>query len=611
MLVKFKKLSVQYRMLIRDFIKGRENNIVNKGNIGSFYRYVNRKFSFKSAIGPLKRSNGSVTTNPVLKAELLQSVFQSKFTVDNGVSPPQQNIPEVGKLSHIVFSPPLIKRVIHKLRSRAKGGPDAIPPLFYKKCCDQLCLPLSFLFQLSFHNSYLPPVWLMAYVTPVFKKGDRTDPNNYRPIALTCTICKIMESVIKDQLLNYLKSKNLISEKQHAFISKHSTATNLLESTHDWLVSITNRLAVDVVYIDFSRAFDSIVLSKMLAKLNALGIDGKLLAWLSAFLHNRRQSVVVENCFSSVGDVISGVPQGSVLGPVLFLIFINDIDHVCCGDTNLQLFADDCKLYSSVTINCNSISLQQSVDNLANWANNWQLSININKCAVLRIGSKRGSASPCYVINNMTLINTDLITDLGVEVDSDLSYHAHIVSIVGKATQRVGILFRGFVTRDLTFMRKAFITYIRPLLEYNSVVWNPHKKDYISLIENVQRRFTKRIPSLHLLSYSERLAMLNLEPLELRRLRFDLVMYYKILHGLMSIDVSSHFTYYYPLTSSRSGSPKLVKPDKGNNNLMYSFFNRAADCWNNLPHTLRVCDSLSKFKRCLNKTDLSNYLTCI
>ena len=105
--------------------------------------------------------------------------------------------------------------------------------------------------------------------------------------------------------------------------------------------------------------------------------------------------------------------------------------------------------------------------------------------------------------------------------------------------------------------------------------------------------------------------MLNLEPLELRRLRFDLVMYYKILHGLMSIDVSSHFTYYYPLTSSRSGSPKLVKPDKGNNNLMYSFFNRAADCWNNLPHTLRFCDSLSKFKRCLNKTDLSDYLTCI
>jgi hypothetical protein len=105
--------------------------------------------------------------------------------------------------------------------------------------------------------------------------------------------------------------------------------------------------------------------------------------------------------------------------------------------------------------------------------------------------------------------------------------------------------------------------------------------------------------------------MLNLEPLELRRLRFDLVMYHKILHGLMSIDISSHFTYYYPPIQYRSGSPKLVKPDKGNNNLKHSFFNRAADCRNNLPHTLRICDSLSQVKRCLNNTDLSAYLTCI
>jgi hypothetical protein len=145
------------------------------------------------------------------------------------------------------------------------------------------------------------------------------------------------------------------------------------------------------------------------------------------------------------------------------LLFINDIEHMCCGDTNLQLFADDCKLYSPVTINCVSISLQQAVDNLANWANNWQLSINISKYVVLQIGSKRGAASSCYVIN-MKLIHTDLITDLGVEVDSDLSYHAHIVSIAGKVTKRAGIIFRSFVIRDLKLMRKAFITYIHSLL---------------------------------------------------------------------------------------------------------------------------------------------------
>jgi hypothetical protein len=184
-------------MLIRDFIKGRENNTVNKGNTVNFHRYVNRKFSFKSAI---KRSNGSVTTNPVLKAELLQSVFQSKLL--SIVSPPQQNIPDVGELSHIVFSPPLIMRVIHKMRTRAKGGPDAKPPLFYKKCCDQLRLPLSFLLELSFHHSYLPTIWLMAYVTLVFKKGGHTNPNNYRPIALTCRYEGLTTKLSKIKILS-------------------------------------------------------------------------------------------------------------------------------------------------------------------------------------------------------------------------------------------------------------------------------------------------------------------------------------------------------------------------------------------------------------------------
>ena len=142
-------------------------------------------------------------------------------------------------------------------------------------------------------------------------------------------------------------------------------------------------MCVDVVYIDFSRAFDSIVFSKLLSKLSSYGIDGKLLSWLDAFLHNRLQYVVIENCFSNVSDVVSGVPQGSVLGPIMFLIFINDIETVCCGDTDLQLFADDLKLYSSVNVSCNSLTLQQSIDNLALWADKWQLNININKCAVL------------------------------------------------------------------------------------------------------------------------------------------------------------------------------------------------------------------------------------
>ena len=190
---------------------------------------------------------------------------------------------------------------------------------------------------------------------------------------------------------------------------------------------------------------------------------------------------------------------------------------------------------------------------------------------MLTIGAKRGYCGSVYFINNTQLISTNSFTDLGIDTDNALSYHNHIANIVSKASQRVGILFRGFMTRDLKFMQKAFITYIRPLLEYNSCVWNPHQKKYIYLLENVQRRFTKRIPSLRELSYSERLTMLNLEPLELRRLKTDLLEYYKIFHNLNAIDCSAHFNFYEPITSTRSSSPKLIKPAKGNNTVMFSF----------------------------------------
>mgnify|MGYP003502835067 FL=1 len=180
---------------------------------------------------------------------------------------------------------------------------------------------------------------------------------------------------------------------------------------------------------------------------------------------------------------------------------------------------------------------------------------------------------------------------------------------MSKATQRVGILFRGFLTRDLEFMRNVFISYIRPLVEYNSVVWNPQVKHYITLIENVQRRFTKRIPGLHDLPYDERLALINLEPLELRRLRCDLLNYYKILHNESPISVADHFNYYYPAAASRTASPKLLKSAKGNNAVMQSFFNRSIDCWNSLPHELRYCHNSIAFKRQLKAIDLSELLS--
>ena len=611
LLTKYKLLASQCRSAIYAHHVAVENRVIDSDNINKFYRYANRKFSSRTLIGPLKAINGDLVIDATRKAELLQTIFSSMFTLDDGTIPVFSNPPVTNSsLSSVLFSAELVKRAIRKLTAKSKGGPDGLPPIFLKTCSEQLAAPLAYLYSQCMEFSYLPPDWLRAYITPVFKKGDPSSPLNYRPIALTCTICKIMEVIIKDQLINYLLRHNLISKHQHGFLSKHSTTTNLLEATHDWIVSFSSCFNVDVVYIDFSRAFDSIVFSKLLAKLVQYGISGNLLKFISAFLHNREQCVVLDNCFSSVTNVLSGVPQGSVLGPVLFLIFINDVTSICIGESKLKLFADDIKLYTSYNVNVtNCGNLQQSLDLLSSWAKSWQLSINIGKCSVLSIhhNSKSFIHHP-YFLNYTQLSNTSSVTDLGVLVDSRLSFTLHISNILTKATQRVGVFFRGFSSRHPDLMKKAFITYIRPSLEFNSNLWNPNKKYLIDKLENIQRRFTKRVPSLSHLSYLERLSALNLESLELRRLQFDLIQYYKILHNLTCIEPTSYFHLHYPPSSSRNPAPFLQKSSNFKQCLQSSFFFRQLDCWNSLPLSIKQLPSLPLFKRQIKLFDFTKFL---
>jgi exonuclease III len=446
----YKLLASQCRDAIRNFHAAHEEKIISSANVNKFYRYANRKFANRTPIGPLKCADSTLITDPKMKAELLQSVFSSMFTADNGLIPSFSMPPNHGhKMSSVCFRVNLVKRAIARLRTNSKGGPDGLPPLLFKTCVSQLSAPPTYVYNLCFQQNYLAPDWLRAYITPMFKKGDPTNPLNYRPIALTCTISKIMERIINDQLLTCLLRNNFITKHQHAFLKSRSTASNLLECTEDWTVALTNRLSVDVIYVDFSRAFDSIVFAKLTVKLGYYGIEGKLLAWITAFLHNHTQCVVLENCFSTVANVDSGVIQGSVLGPTLFLLFINDITSVCSDNVKIKLFADDVKLYSVIDVlNCNA-NLQESLDCLVSWANDWQLSINISKCNVLSLRTKLHQSDSSYSINGIRLVNLTQVSDLGILIDSKLAYNKHISNIITKASQRAGVFFRGFTSRSL------------------------------------------------------------------------------------------------------------------------------------------------------------------
>jgi Reverse transcriptase (RNA-dependent DNA polymerase) len=295
------------------------------------------------------------------------------------------------------------------------------------------------------------------------------------------------------------------------------------------------------------------------------------------------------------------------LGPLLFLIFINDIDAVCKGNTTLQLFADDAKLFSSVDFSAHSISLQQSLANLCAWVDQWQLSINKSKCSVLSTASKSHQVSS-YYFNGISIPTNSTTFDLRVTICDDLTYQSHITNIVSKARQRFSSLMRGFVSRRLNIMRTAFIACIRPILEYNSLVWNPRQVHSIDVIEDVQRNFSKRILSLSSLTYLEILALLNLEPLELRRLRFELTYYYKILHNLTPFNPDIVFYIHTPPEASRSNSLYLQKPNNATTTLLSSFFCICIDAWNYLPSNLRYAQSTSAFKRAIKCVDFSRFL---
>ena len=609
---KYKTLVTQCRLAVKRYTAKRELNIASSDNIRKFYCYANRHFNCKTLIGPLLSDSGELVVDPTSKAELLQNSFCANWTNDNHVIPTISRTAPDDVIDTIIFTPDLVKRAVTKLRTHAKGGPDGVPPLFLKRCINVLCSPLAYLFTLSLEYSFLPADWLRAFVTPVFKKGDANDPNNYRPIALTCTLCKVMEVIIKDQLMLFLLRTRAISPNQHGFLRKKSTTTNLLECIHDWVISISHKSSVEVIYIDFSRAFDSIVFQKLFAKVKSYGVCGLLLDWIKSFVQNRTQCVVIENRFSSVKNVISGVPQGSVLGPLLFLLFINDVAENFSPSTFFKMFADDLKLYSSLYFDGSREALQWSLDCLLIWSEIWQLFINLKKCLFFCLTPYFSNISTNqYCLGGLQLPSCDRVSDLGILLDSKLSFVPHIENIISKANQRCGIFFRGFVSRNYGIVVKIFTTYIRPLLEYNSHIWSPTVKYLIQKLERVQRRFTKRVPSLQHKSYRDRLLALKLEPLELRRIKADLILYYKIINNLSCISPSSAFAFHTDARPLRNNNPlRIIKPLNIPQRLMQSFFTRSIDIWNSLPVHITTASSLSSFRRLLNSHDLSNYLKC-
>jgi len=566
-----------------------------KTNAKGFWNYVKSKTKSSCGVSPLKTPSGDVTESDIDKANVLNDFFSSVFTKENCEDMPPDHEAERSEgitLNDIQVTPKAVADKLKNLNSNKAHGPDGIPSRVLKELYSELSVPLSILFNKSIHEGVVPQDWREATVTAIFKKGTRCDPGNYRPVSLTSIVCKTLESLIRDVLVSYMNENKLYTECQHGFRQHRSCITQLLEVMEELTTLIDNKNDIDIIYLDFSKAFDSVPHERLILKLKSYGITGFVLQWIESFLKDRVQRVRVGRDQSGSKDVISGIPQGSILGPILFTIFINDLPDVI--QSYIKIFADDTKIFNSPQ---NSNIIQQDLNSLQQWSDTWQLKFNANKCKVLHIG-KQNPCNSYYMQDNdsQSIINScSSEKDLGVTFDSDFTFDVHINTAINKANKMLGVIRRVFSFIDKESFLNLYKSLVRPHLEYGNIIWYPFLKRQSAAIERVQRRSTKLIPELKHLSYTERLAALRLPSLKTRRIRGDLIQTFKIFRQIDDLDVNKFFTTNQ-CNITRNPLDKIFIQHCRTNLRKYSFTNRVAPLWNKLPDHVKLSPNLNTFK---------------
>jgi hypothetical protein len=592
----------------------------SKSNPKLVYSYINNQLKNKSGIKSLVGKDGIELRGIEEITECLNNEFLEAFTKDDGQTEPNtslmhKSIKIVSKMSidpETAFNQDAVKIRLESLDLYKAPGVDGISPFVLNKCSDVLSYPLSLMYIKSFKTGMVPSAWKSANVSPIFKKGVKSCPSNYRPVSLTSILCRVKERILRDEMVRYLITNKLISQDQHGFVPAKSCITNLIE-TMDIVTEALNRgFFVILILLDFSRAFDTVCHRFLIAKLEAYGFDAAIVNWIRNFLSNRKQRVVMGTAYSEWVEVASGVPQGSVLGPLLFVIFINDMpqltNHFC------KLYADDSKLIGVVKNSKDIELLQADLDVLVEWANQWGMRFNIDKCKVMEIQSNKfNKINIDYTLSmisdgsRVNLTKTEREKDLGVTLNRKLKFCDHIDQAILKGNKVLGMLRKAFKYWNKWMFRKLYGSFIRPHLEYGAAVWNPHQKKDVKKLEKVQRRATKLVPEVRSLPYEDRLGALNIQSLEDRRKRGDLIQYFKFYKGFNKI---KWFHSNIPMASLSTDGParsirgtshrvtkQLSKIDARDSFLS----NRIVNDWNSLPNEIVNSKSVNQFKNRLDE----------
>ena len=570
-------------------------------NKRAFFKYVNSKLTVRPETSEMQNETGVLVDNDGEICNILGKYFKSVFRDRGNEQMPDMNIMYENEIKNVEISRKDIQTRLEKLSVYKSPGPDNVHPFVLQRTASATSIPLEKIFKLSLSTGECPEDWRSANITPIHKKGDRTNPANYRPVSLTSQVCKILESIVRKQILEHLAANNILSDRQHGFREGRSCLSNLLEVMEDWTEILDEGNGIDVAYLDFRKAFDLVSHRHLLYKMSKYGITNQVLGWVEAFLDQRTQKVVIRGTASEPAAVTSGVPQGSVLGPILFLLYINDLPLEVISP--ISLFADDSKIFTKITSERNNREanntienevLQKDLNNVKDWAAKWKMEFNVDKCKIMHLGHSNPKHE--YYMGGTTLEVTKEEKDLGVLVDDKLGFSKHIKGIVGKANRMLGLIRIGFACINKMMFMNLYPVLIRPLLEYCVQVWSPYKQGDIDLLEGVQRRATKMVPELRELKYEERLRVLGLTTLEERRARGDLIETYKLITNKEDVDPNKFFRMV-----EERGDPDLARGHKifvksGGTLRRHVFSHRVVESWNDLERVEVEAETIATFK---------------
>ena len=592
-----------------------------KSNSKYFYSYAKQLAKVKSSISMLYNESGTIVTDSKGMADILQNQFSSVFSNPHCPDIKEPSFPSPHITSpmtdyRITLTDDVITQAIKKIHADSSPGPDGIPVILLKNCSSELCVPIRMIWSESLDIGVVPQFYKQSYISPLFKKGNRAQAVNYRPVALTSHIIKVYERIVRESMVQFIESNEILCSNQHGFRSRRSCLTQLLSHFDDVLSGLVESVDVDAIYLDYAKAFDKVDHRLLLAKMRKYGFHEKILTWIESFLSNRSQNIALNGALSYASKVISGVPQGTVLGPLLFLLFVNDMEK-CIAHSTIRFFADDTRILKHISCSQHVIELQKDLDSVVRWAKENNMALHEDKFEY--IVHKWKPTSSFYelpfvaqqfsysVSSGKTLYPVELVKDLGITVSSDMSWSTHVHIIASRAKAMASWVLSAFRSRDKVTMLTLYKSLVRSHLEYCCPLWSPYKISDIQTLEAVQRTFTARIWGVQHLDYWSRIKSLNLMSLQRRRERYIIIQMWKTLYHISPNDVGIQF-----LEPSRHGIkakiPALNKSCTLKNQSLYdhSFAVIGPRLWNTIPGDLHSIADPYNFK-----VKLTTYLKSI